>query len=105
MLERSALDLRYVKLPVEAVVDGVAIDPTADVVAMAFPLPGVDPQTGDWKAGSWETIAGIRPRYNLRCLVGPGGTIALSRGTYDIWARVTDSPEVVVQKVGAIRIT
>jgi hypothetical protein len=96
-VEISALSTEYVKVPVTAVVNGVVIDPSSDTVQLAFPLRGVAPVSGDWKAGSWETLAGV---HYARCLVGPSGTITLATGTfYDAWLKVFDSPETVVRKL------
>jgi hypothetical protein len=92
----SAASLMYLLVPVTA-----PRDPTADAVQMAF-SPAYDPdleQTGfvsaGWQApaipnqdGSWTAYA--------RCLVGPGGTVALPVGNYKIWTKVTDSPEIPV---------
>lgn len=101
-LSLSALTLEYVKVAVAATVNGSAIDPTADAVQMAFPLAGVDPISGDWKTASWETVSGI---YYARCLVGPAGTITLAANLYDVWVKVTDTPETPVRKAGQLEIT
>lgn len=91
----SSLSKEYVGIVVDAEASGLAVDPTGDVVEMAFPLTGVDPVSGDWKAAAWDTDASTTPpTYIAQCLVGPGGTIALAKGTYDIWVKVTDSPEI-----------
>jgi hypothetical protein len=101
-LELSALSTEYVKTSVIAIVNGTVIDPTSDTVQMAFPLRGVSPVAGDWKAGSWETVSGLR---YARCLVGPaGGTVTLAAGFYDCWLKVTDSPEVPARRVGQITV-
>jgi hypothetical protein len=93
--------LQYVKAPVSAVVDGAAYDPTSDTVQMAFTAVGVDPVSGDWKTAGWETISG---RYYARCLVGPGGTIDLAVGSYTVWVKVTDSPEIPILRSGGLRV-
>ena len=82
-------------------------DPASDVVAMAFtPLtyPGTSPAPGNWVTGSWSTFPG--PAYWAQALVGPvnGGT-ALAIGTYQVWLRVTDSPEVPVLQPCLLTIT
>lgn len=89
-LEISALSLEYVKVPVNAIVDGAPYDPTTATVKLAFKPLGVAPQAGDWQTGSWETASGgtSSARYWARCLVGPGGTITLPVGQYVVWVQV-----------------
>lgn len=102
---QSVLSLNYVRVPVAARAAGSVINPTTDTVAMAFTSPGVDPVSGDWKTASWETDSSTTPdTYFARCLVGPSGTLALMAGTYDVWVRVTDNPEVPVELVGQLEI-
>ena len=102
MPTQSALSTEYLRYPVSAVVNGVAINPTTDVVQFAFPLTGVAPST--WLTGSWETVSST---YFARVLVGPtGGVFAPSAGvTYDVWVKITDAPEVPVRKVGTLTAT
>lgn len=101
-MKLSTLTLQYVKVPVTAEVSGAAIDPTGDAVQMAFPVRGVKPVTNDWKTASWETMDGT---YLARCLVGPGGTVTLGVGLYDVHVKITDSPEIVVdQAPGVVEI-
>lgn len=89
-----------VLVPVEATISGVQLDPTTDVVAMAFiPVDQEKPLTGDWKVAGWETDpTGAQPRYYARATIGPGGVIALTGGgtRYGVYVRITDSPEVPV---------
>jgi|SRR6185295_9897766 len=100
----SHLSLEYVKVPVGVVINGVTYDPHLDVITMAFPLRGVDPVVGDWKAASWE--ADGDGGWLARCLVGPApGVIQLAANTtYDVWLKITDSPEVPVRKVGLLEV-
>jgi hypothetical protein len=93
--------LQYVKVPVAATVSGVAHDPTADTVKMAFTDPFTDPVSGDWKTATWETFG---TTYYAKCLVGPGGTIQLAAGTYKVWVKVTDSPEIPILPAGRVTI-
>ena len=80
-------------------------NPTGDAVAFAF-TPQTYPETSptSWAAGSWLTFPG--PAYWAQCLVGPanGGT-ALSLGTYMVWVKITDSPEVPVLQPCLLTIT
>lgn len=91
----SALSLEYVLIPVTDRLAGT--DPTSDTVQMAFLAQGAAPASGDWKTASWYTDStGTIPVYYARCLVGPGGTTSPSTGTYVVWLKFTDNPEVPV---------
>lgn len=105
MAQQSVLSLQYVRYSITALVNGVPYNPTADVVQFAFTQTGVDPVSGDWKTGSWETVVGPPQLYVARCLVGPAGTIALAKGTYNVYVKVTDSPEVPVLFVDTLKIS
>ena len=99
----SALSLEYVRVPVAAKQAGAVVNPTADTVTMAFSAAGVDPVAGDYKTASWETDATTTPStYYARCLVGPAGTVTLAAGTYEVWVKVTDSPEIPVKRSGTL---
>lgn len=89
-MSMSTLSTEYVRVRVSATKNGIAYVPTSDTVAMAFVTPGSTPASGDWKTASWETAGSV---YYAICLVGPGGN-ALAAGTYKVWVKVTDSPEV-----------
>jgi hypothetical protein len=99
----SVLTLEYVTMPVSAVINGVAYDPHNDAVVMAFPVRGVNPVSGDWKAASWESDGA--GGWRARCLVGPGGAVQLSAGSYDAWVKITDNPEVPVRRVGVLEVS
>jgi hypothetical protein len=104
-LIQSVLSLEYVRVPVAARSSGLAVNPTADAVAMAFTAAGVNPTSGDWQTGSWETDSTTTPAtYFARCLVGPGGTFVPVVTTYDVWLKVTDAPEIPARKVGNLQI-
>ncbi len=104
-LSQSVLALQYVRVQITATKSGVHYDPTGDTVVMAFVVADTDPISGDWKAAIWETIgAGTSAIYNAMCLVGPGGTIALAKGVWAIWVKVTDSPEIPAENVGTLTI-
>jgi hypothetical protein len=106
MLIQDALSLQYVQASVTTTAEGTAVNPTGDVVAFAFTAVGAKPASGDWQVGSWD---GTTPRadgsYVAQCLVGPGGTIALTVAKYMMWVRVTDNPEIPVIDVGVLSIT
>ena len=95
----SHLSLQYVAVPVKATaLSGASKNPTADPVFMAFmPQATQVPQNADWQAAIWATRSSdILNPYAAACLVGPGGTITLAIGTYIIYVKITDSPEVPV---------
>jgi hypothetical protein len=101
-LEISASSLQYVKVPVAAKLAGAVVNPTGDVVALAFPTPGAPPIT--WYTGAWETDSSAStPVYLARTTVGPGGTAVLAVGSYEIWVKVTDNPEIPVLR-SAVRL-
>jgi hypothetical protein len=105
-LTKSRLDTSYVQVPVQAIVNGEAYDPSGNAVQMAFmanwALPSAD---DDWYAASWSvsTAPGI---YLAQCLVGPGAGAAvdLTVGTYNVWVQITDTPEVPVINTGTLAI-
>jgi hypothetical protein len=103
--EISTASLEYVRVPVSATASGSAVNPTADTVVMAF-IDGTDaPGASDWKTASWETDANTEPdTYYARCLVGTGGAVVLTAGTYSVWVKVTDSPETPVKRCGLLRV-
>jgi len=96
----SQYSSEYVRVRVEAEKAGVDFNPTADAVVFAFPVVGADPDT--WYAATWETEAGTPPRYHAMCLVGT--TAILTEGTYDVYVKVTDDPEIPVKRVGQVAI-
>lgn len=105
MLEQSVLALRYVRVRTSARQAGAAADLSGTTVQMAFTDPDTDPVSGDWKTGSWDTDTTTSPdSYYARCLVGPGGTIALPVGTYAVHVKVTASPEVPVERAGLMKV-
>lgn len=99
----SDLSTVFVKSRITATKNGTSYNPTGDVVEVAFKLPGVDPSGPDWHAASWETAG---TAYYARLLVGPTGGLALAVGTYRMWVRITDAPEIPVLEVpGTVRIS
>lgn len=100
----SSTSREYVRLPVAATLDGIAQDPTADTVEFAAVAVGAEPSS--WTAGQWETDTTTDPdTFWARILVSGtagGGTLALADGTYDLWIRVTDSPERPARRVGTL---
>ena len=102
-LTKSHLDTSYVQVPVQALVNGEAYNPTTDVVEMAFMAAWGIPADRDWNPASWtdSTVPGI---YLAQCLVGPSGGVVLAVGTYDVWVQIIDNPEVPVMNTGTLAI-
>ena len=104
----SHLSLQYVGIPVKTVtLTGAAYNPTSDTVQMAFmPQATQFPGNSDWQAAIWATLPGnvIYP-YAAYCLVGPGGTVNPGMGTYVMYLKITDSPEIPVLVPGYLEIT
>lgn len=107
MLTIAALSNEYVRIPVAASTSGVDVDPTGDTVALAFVPQDTVPGNSDWKTGSWETDnTSTPPTHYARCIVGPvSGVVTLVSGNiYEIWIKISDSPEVPIKKAGPARV-
>ena len=104
---QSHLSTQYILIPVAATVAGNPYNPVADAVAFAFmPTPTQVPGSGDLVTGSWETNPySLLYPYNAKCLVGPAGTITLGIGTYIVYQKTTDSPEIPFDIVGQLQIS
>lgn len=101
----DALSTDYVQVAIRASVKGQAVNPTGDVIQMAFMAVGTKPGSGDWHLGSWDSPAlGV---YLAQCLIGPnGGTTVLAAGTtYDVYVKVYDNPETPVIPAGQLAVT
>lgn len=61
------------------------------------------PVTNDFVAGSWEP--GLPSPALARCLVGPGGTVALQPNTYFVWIFIQGAVEQPIRQVGSLQIT
>ena len=103
----SHLATMYYLVPVAATQAGVAHNPTGDAVQFAFmPQATQVPQNTDWVSGSWDTdTSNILYPYSAKCLVGPSGTISLGIGTYVVWVKITDNPEIPVLICGQLTIS
>jgi hypothetical protein len=99
----SSLSTVYVQVPVRCFKQGQEYNPTGDPVSMAFTTGWANPT--EWTTGSWDT-GEYGVTYLAQCLVGPGtGGLVLAVGTYSIWIKVTDNPEVPVMQPGSLTIT
>ena len=94
MLQIPSLSTEYVHAPI----DGPA-NMTTFGVEMAILPEGQDPTSGDWETAAWEGTDAI-------VLVGPSTAIPLTRGVqYEVWVRITASPEIPVLRPGFIHAT
>lgn len=103
----SHLSTEYVLIPLAVTKAGVPYNPTSDTVQFAFmPNSVQQPVVSDWVNGVWETVATnfIYP-YNAKCLVGPSGSTVLTQGTYVIYLKITDNPEVPVLVGGQLEVS
>ena len=98
----SVLSTEYLRYVITTTVGGVHYNPTSDHVQFAFPAQGQAPAT--WVDGSWETLT-APTEYVARCLIGPSGAVTLTAGTWDVWIKITDSPEIPVRYADTINIT
>lgn len=111
MLYIANTSLEYIRVPVQATENGVVEDISTTTVTMAFLQEGSDPPTAAsaaWKTAGWETDTTTTPdTYYARALVGPSpGVQQLSAGTWDVYVKITDSPEVVIRKASeGIRVS
>jgi hypothetical protein len=102
----SHLSTEYILIPVSVTKAGAPYNPTSDTLQFAFmPTPVQIPQSGDWVSGTWETdSANIIYPYTAKCLIGPSGTVTLGTGTYIIYLKITDNPEIPVLAGGQLVI-
>jgi len=94
--------VEYVRTPVCATVNGLSYDPTGDTVEFAFcPASQTDdPPVLTWYSGQWQTVSGV---YYAECLVG-GPSVPVAHGTYEVFVRVTDSPEIPLKSAGLLKV-
>lgn len=87
-----------------AVTVPIGINPTGTPPQMAFLVapPPVQPTAGQYINGTWQ--ASVQPFIAL-CLVGPGGAVQLAQGQYNVWLKITATPEVPVKWCGILQVT
>jgi hypothetical protein len=71
-------------------------------VEIAFTTPGVEPGPADWKTASWAEAKDKGAVAQI--LVGPGGTVTLTDGTYQVWVRTVRADERPVLPSGLVPI-
>lgn len=109
MIIRSVLDTDYLAYPVLIIgANGQRLNPTGDVVQFAFmPNPAnANPGVSDWHTGSWFTST--NSSYYAQVLLGPanGGVVPAPTGTglWNVWIKVTDSPQVPIWQVDTLQL-
>jgi hypothetical protein len=90
-----AISVEYVQV---AVTGPAGLDLSDLDVELAIVADGQTPDTGDWKAGTWIGSSAA-------VLIGPGTSLELDQGTYDVYVKITSSPEIPVLPSGSIHIT
>lgn len=88
----SSLSTVYVRVPVY----GDAADLSALTVEMAIIARGTLPVEADWKTATWLDSN------DAALLIGPSSSNIIAAGSYDVYVRVTDPPEVPVMKAGSL---
>jgi hypothetical protein len=99
-MQISTLSLEYVpaKLTSVAANGSPAVVFDAQPVYLGLVPVGTAAQLSDFHPAEWVGLAGSR-RW-CRMLIGPtGGVATFTAGVYDLYARVTDSSETVVQQI------
>ena len=106
MISLSQLATQYVFVPVSVTKEGLPYNPTGDTVVFAFmPTATQVPQLADWQSASWDTdTTNVLYPYSAKCLVGPAGAITLGIGTYIVYIKITDNPEIPVLIGGQLQV-
>jgi len=103
----AALSLEEINIAWTSDLDGTRIDPIAGNLTVQFAVPvssgneAAPAQPSTWYAASWLP-GGTGKGYIAQGLVGTGaGTIVLAAGQkYDVWSKITGSPESPVKFAG-----
>lgn len=90
------LSVEYLLVPITSTLPAANLDDL--VVKMAVVDDGEQPVTADWQTAEWIGTS-------IAALIGPGTDIDLGPGTYDVWVKITASPEEPVLESGSIHIT
>lgn len=98
----STASTEYVQVPVRATDNGVVVDLGSATVEMAF-TRGDAPATW-YESGVDADTSSTPTTYRVQCLIGPSGEVALGVGLWQVWVRITDSPEIVVKQAGSLKV-
>jgi hypothetical protein len=96
----SSMSSEYIQVPVMAQIGGQPYNPTNDSIYFSF-VQGYYGNPSVWILGSWSTT--VQGTYLAQCLIGQAGNV-LQPGTYTVWLKITDSPEVPVKQAGTINV-
>jgi hypothetical protein len=98
MITRSRLSRTYVRAKITGTADDTTpIDPATLAVQLALVPAGAQPADVDWHTAVHLT----GDRFGL--LVGPGASLELDPGDYDVWRHIADAPEDDIARFGQIR--
>lgn len=102
----QSTSLEYVRVPISAFASGIAVDPTGDTVQMTAEQVSDAAGIAGWHSASWETDTTTTPdTYYAKFLIGPGSSIgALTAGLYNVFVKISDSPETPVKQAGVIKV-
>lgn len=97
-LRIPSTSVQYVQMRVDT-----TANPTGNAVSMAIKPRGTEPEAVDYKSATWA--AGTP--YKAQVRIGTGTDIgALVEGVYQVWVKVTATPEIpVMQSTNCLRIT
>lgn len=102
----AAVSLEEINIAWTSDLDGTRIDPIAGNLTVQFAVPVSSgdetrpAQPASWFAASW-LAGGTGKGYIAQGLVGPGGAVTLAAGQkYDVWSRITGSPEAPAKFAG-----
>lgn len=102
-----AASLQYIIVPVEGRDDNGPLDPTIYPVEFAF-LGQDETPDGDttWHAGTWftEEQPYLPDIHKAKILIGPGGAVELTAGSWSVWVKVTHTVEASVERANHILI-
>lgn len=112
-LRIPSLSKVYVRIPVATLDDvGALVDPTANVVTIAF-TAGEDTEPTAFNAATWETSENVQVEvggslvdtpYKARLLVGPGALV-LADGEYTAWVKIAAGSEIPVLAAGRVIVS
>lgn len=88
-----AVSTEYLHGPVTA---NVTLDTQVVEVAFVTPSSAVPDSSTAWVTAEWEGDPGTTRTW--RVLIGPATTSPLAAGSYAVWVRVHDAPEIPVRK-------
>lgn len=94
MLEIPSISKEYLHVPVTGQGD---VDSFPVEIAV-IPNGQEEPAGGDWHTAQWDGT-------DAKILIGPGTDVELDDGTYQVWVRLTATPEVPAIHSGPLRIT